>query len=116
MFKKKDIPTFAIDWTKGSRVTSGYRYGRLKEFGLAGDVTALAVDPVGGWLAAGACLDETLQLVKISSSPYTLRTWGGIPLQRRIVERESRPVSRLAVRLTTSETIASSRIACRCLT
>jgi hypothetical protein len=54
MFKSKG-PLLApeIDFSKNLKEDSFYRYGHLRSFGLTGELTALAVDPVLSLLAVG---------------------------------------------------------------
>jgi len=56
MFKStpKKPPSYK-DFTKSLGEASFYKVGSpfSGELGMAGEVTALGVDPVGGWLAAG---------------------------------------------------------------
>lgn len=59
------------DFTKALGEASFYRHGSpySGELGLGGEVTALGVDPVGGWMAVGEC-DFVPRLGKRKSHLY----------------------------------------------
>lgn len=63
MFKSKSQPpAFSADFSGSLRTPVAYKASRLAvdELGLSGDITALAVDPVGGLWAVGASLPLSL--------------------------------------------------------
>ncbi len=66
MFKSKApaLPT-TTDYTNNLREISFYKYGHLRQLGLTGEITALAVDPVLSLLALGT----SAGLVHVYGSP-----------------------------------------------
>lgn len=66
MFKHKPrTSAFHADFSGSYRTPTAFKATRLAidELGLSGDITALAVDPVGGYWAVGA----SLQLINAMS-------------------------------------------------
>lgn len=81
MFRPKHPPTSTTsapptDYTRSLRETHFYRPGHLRSLGLAGDLTALAYDPLLGLLAAGTSTGR----VHLLGAPPVQCTWTIYPL------------------------------------
>lgn len=68
MFKHKSrAPAFQADFSGSYRTPTAFKAVRLAvdELGLSGDITALAVDPVGGYWAVGTFFSFSLHALGI---------------------------------------------------
>lgn len=80
MFKSSKSPALApgTDFTGTLRETSFYKYGHLRQLGLTGEITSLAVDPILSLLAVGTAAGM-VHVYGVASFQFSLPVCAPLP-------------------------------------